>query len=202
MRSIRICGTLWLALVAPIFAQQGPERGQVPGGPAREKAGPRPMLPRKVNPWGAGARDSGLPPRGPALLGPANALDRWNRMTPEQRDRAMAKLPPERQQRIRERLERFNALPERERNRLRARYDAFAKLPPEKQQLLRNDIQELGRLPGERRPVVAREFNRLRRMSEAEREARIESEDFQKTFNPAEQKILTGLAENVPLPPE
>ena len=42
-----------------------------------------------------------------------NPIDRWNRMSPEERERELAKLPPERARLIRERIRRYNQLPPR-----------------------------------------------------------------------------------------
>src|ERR1700728_3253791 len=43
-----------------------------------------------------------------------NPIDRWNQMSPEERERELAKLPPERARKIRERIRRYNQLPPRE----------------------------------------------------------------------------------------
>src|SRR5689334_21950911 len=77
------------------------------------------------------------PDRKPAKrLGPppANGLiERLNSMTPEQRKRALDRLPPERREKVQRRLDNFNALPQEEKDRLREQYREFQKLPLEKQ---------------------------------------------------------------------
>src|SRR5436190_18557983 len=75
------------------------------------------------------------PPVRPGKMGapPNGMIERLNRMTPEQRQRALDRLPPERREKVERRLENFNALPPEEKDRLRQQYQAFQKLPPEKQ---------------------------------------------------------------------
>ena len=66
-----------------------------------------------------------------------NPIDRWNQMSPEERERELAKLPPERARQIRERIRRYNQLPPREKQALREGYRKFSQLPPEKQEIVR-----------------------------------------------------------------
>jgi hypothetical protein len=139
------------------------------------------------------------PKAGGKLLNPGNVADRLARMTPEERERALEKLPPERQAQIRQRLERFDNLPEQERVRRLQLYDRFAGLSPEKQDLVRRQIQAFNRLPDDRRPIVRAEIQRLSRMPESERQGRIASEEFKSKFSPAEQQMLSDISGNMPL---
>ena len=50
-------------------------------------------------------------------------LDRLERMSPEERQRALEKLPPERRQRIEERLRRYESLTPEERERIRRQFE-------------------------------------------------------------------------------
>src|ERR1700681_3600833 len=60
-------------------------------------------------------------------------VERWIRMPPAERQRALAKLPPERRRQIQERIRQYQQLSPEERQMLRQRYDRFSELPPEKQ---------------------------------------------------------------------
>lgn len=137
-----------------------------------------------------------------ANLPPGSPLDRWFRMSPQQRERALQKLPPERQRRIRDQLARFGNLPDDEWERLSRRYERFSTLPPEKQDLVRRQLRRLGGMPEERRRELAREFRRLRAMPEAGRGARFESEEFRTLYSSEEREILRDLAENLAPAPE
>jgi len=111
-----------------------------------------------------------LPRRPPALPGPA--LQRLSQMTPEQRQKALARLPPERRARIEEQLNRLEKLPPDQRARLLQRYDEFQGLPRDRQAAVRSELQALRKLP----------TPRLRE--------RLNSPEFQQNFSPEEQRLL------------
>jgi hypothetical protein len=121
-------------------------------------------------------------------------LERWNRMTPEERRQALAKLPPERRRELLQKLQQFRDLPPEQRQQLRERYQTFRQLPPEQQNHARNLFRQFNSLPEDRRPIVRQEYEQLRSMTEAERTARISSEAFRSRFTPAEQQMLQDLA--------
>jgi hypothetical protein len=127
-----------------------------------------------------------------------NPIDRWNRMSPEERERELAKLPPERARQIRERIRRYNQLSPQVKQVLRERYQKFAQLPPDKQAIVRQSMQGFRQLPPERRPLVRREIAQIRALPEAQRGARMNSEDFRGQFSPQEQQIIRGITEFLP----
>jgi hypothetical protein len=132
-------------------------------------------------------RRGGPPPANTALI------ERLNRMTPEERQRALDKLPPERRQRLEKRLENFKALPPEVREKLREDYEEFQKLPVERQNAIRRSFRQLNELPDDRKPVVRRELNRLRRMTPEARSAAMEMEQFRNRFNESERQLLFDL---------
>jgi len=136
----------------------------------------------------------------PKLANPTTIVQQLMRMTPEQRERALEKLPPQRQALIRERLQRFDDLPKAEQERRLRLGEIFANLPPEKQDLVRRQIQAFNQLPDDRRRLVGVAFQRLRRMSESQRQATLGSEPFRNRFSPSEQQMIADLAENLPPP--
>jgi len=157
------------------------------------KAPPRPAAAPKATPAQKGAAKINNPG--------ASVAQRLMQMTPEQRERALEKLPPAQQAQIRQRLERMDSLPEQQRARMVQQYQQFTNLPPEKQRLVTRQIQAINNLPEDRGPAVRAELLRLRRMPENERQARFASEDFKSKFSPSEQQILSDISDNLPLTP-
>jgi hypothetical protein len=122
------------------------------------------------------------------------AIERWSRMTPEQRRRALDRLPPERRQRIEEQLERYQSLTPEEREQLRFRAQMFNQLPPEKQDEARRLFRQFNQLTPERQGAVRDEFRTLRGMSDADRMAHVQSDDFRSRFDNREQRFLRALS--------
>jgi hypothetical protein len=182
IRRLQIGGLLLLATFPVLPA--------APKGAAKALPPPRPAVAAKV-------------PKGPAprFANPGNVVQQLMQMTPEQRERALEKLPPQRQAQIRERLQQFDSLPKQQQERRLAQLRELASLPPETQAVVRRQMQAFNQLPADRKQVVGPEMQRLRRMSEGERQARIASEGFQNRFSPAEQQILSDISGNMPLPP-
>src|SRR5689334_9417404 len=71
----------------------------------------------------------------PKLGNPGTVIRQLMRMSPEERERALEKLPSQRQAEIRERLQQFDNLPKAERERRLQLSESFANLPPDKQDL-------------------------------------------------------------------
>jgi len=137
----------------------------------------------------------------PRFANPGNVVQQLIQMTPEERERALEKLPPQRQAQIRQRLQQFDSLPKQQQERRLAQLRQLASLSPETQALVRRQMQAFNQLPDDRKQVVGPEMQRLRRMSESERQARIASERFQNRFSPAEQQMMSDISGNMPLPP-
>src|SRR5579862_9740874 len=131
-----------------------------------------------------------------------NAIDRWNQMSPEERERELAKLPPARARVIRERIARYNQMPPDQKNEMRGRLEEFRELPPEKQEIVRQRRQELLKLPPERRRLVRSEFERIRLLPEPARRAEYKLPEFRSRFSPAEQQMIHDLSENLPARPK
>ncbi len=130
---------------------------------------------------------------------PRNSIDRWNQMSPAERERELAKLPPERARRIRERIRQYNQMPPQEKQDLRDRYQRFQQLPPEKQQIVRGRIHEFRELSPERQRVVRQAFQELRDLPEAQRRSRLESPEFGH-LTPHERQIVSDVTEYLVVP--
>jgi hypothetical protein len=74
---------------------------------------------------------------------PAPAVERFLQMSPEDRERALSQLAPERRQQMEERLNRLQQLPPEQAQRLQDVYPAFMNLRPVRRQAVRAEIQEL-----------------------------------------------------------
>jgi len=86
-------------------------------------------------------------------------LERWNRLTPEQRQRVLAQMRPERRREFQQKLQQYRSLPPDERQQLRDRYQAFSQLPPEQQNHARELFRQFNSLPEDRRPIVRRNMS-------------------------------------------
>jgi hypothetical protein len=138
-----------------------------------------------------------LPLRPPRDL---TILDRLERMSPEERRRALEKLPPERRQRIEERLRQYESLTPEERERLRRQFERFRQMPPERQQALRELYQRFRELPVERRRAVRRGVWELQRLGEARRQVRLSRPWFRNRYRPEELEMVRELLEMAPAP--
>jgi hypothetical protein len=130
---------------------------------------------------------------------PRNAIERLARMTPEQRRRALRKLPPKRRQQLEQRLEKYKRLSPEQRRQLGGQYDSFRRLPPNKQEEARKLFRRFQRLPQDRRTLVRQELRNLRRLSEADHRARMNGDEFRNRFTHSERQLLEDLLDLGPL---
>ena len=178
---MRFLGSISAAGILAGLLLAGPGECQVRGRPPAQRPLRPPLRP---------------PPPGLAMI------DRLDRMSPEERERALSKLPPERRKRVEERLAQFDSLPPAERERLRNRLEMFAQLPPERQAGARRLFARFNLLPQERRQLLLEEFRRLRTLDEAARRARIDSDESRSRFTLAEQQLLEDFSAILVPPPQ
>lgn len=126
---------------------------------------------------------------------PETALDRWFRMSPEERERELAKLPPARARLIRQQLRRYSEMSPEEKEKLRKRYQTFSQLPPDLQQTVRERLREFRQLPVARQVAVHRQVVELRALPEDQRAARMDSDEMRSRFSTQERLIIQNLAE-------
>lgn len=123
-------------------------------------------------------------------------FERLDRMSPEQRRKALDRLPAERRQRIEEGLAQYRSMNPENRERLRN----FQKLPEEQRDSIRQNFRRMQELPQERRVLVRRELQQLRSLTPEERETRFQSEGFKKRFDANEQSLIRDTIVNIPQP--
>ena len=191
-RMLQSGGTLLLAAALAFGAQKA---GKAPKAP--KEPPPRAVVGRP-NAGGRGDVSKGVPKAG--RPGP-NVAEQLLLMPPETRDRALEKLPPAMQQRLRQRFQEFDSLPPAERERRLRDLRRLSQLPPDVQQQVRLDRQAFNNLPDERKRLVRQEYRRLSLMPDTDRRARLASDEFKSAFSPSEQQILSNLSENFPLIP-
>ena len=166
------------------------------GGVAATRVGPK-MVGKAAN--------GKLLPKLPGKAAPATAvdklarrtaeLDRFDRMSPEQRRKALDRLPPERKQRIEQGLEQYRAMNPENRERLRN----FERMSAEKRDAVRQSFVKMQELPQPRRAMVRREVQQLRGLTDAERDTRMQSEAFRRRFDANEQGLIHEMVSNLPL---
>jgi predicted Fe-S protein YdhL (DUF1289 family) len=117
-------------------------------------------------------------------------VDKWNRMSPEERQKLLSKLPPDRRKKFEDQLNQYQNMTPEQRQDMRSRLQMFNQLPPEKQTQARRVWGQYGKLPADRQPLLRNEFENLRSMPEAERNARVNSDEFRSKYNAGEQNIL------------
>ena len=163
--------TLWLAGMAGAFAQAhgGAMPNRVPP--------PKPERPQK-------------------LARPQHPLDRWSAMSPQQRESALAKLPPERRENIEQRLAKWESMTPAQKERARN----FAALPVEQKLIVKEHAQWMQTIPQERRQAVRKEINSLQQLSPEARMAEIDSPSFSRRFDTVEREHIGKMLST--LPPE
>lgn len=128
----------------------------------------------------------------------ARMVERFNKMSPEDRDRVVKSLPEDRRKEVEKNRERYNKLSDEQKKRLEKQYSNFAEMPAEQQQATRSAFRQLGQSPLDRRQAMQKELRRLRNMDAPARKERMESEAYKSAFSADEQKIMERLSVLVP----
>jgi Protein of unknown function (DUF3106) len=119
-----------------------------------------------------------------------------------QNDPAFRRLPPERQQMLRQRLQHFSNLPPQQQLRMLNRMETWEHLTPEQKQQARQIYGQFRQLPPDRQRMVKTAVEDLRNMSPDQREQVINSDRFKGMFSDQEREMMRG-ATRLPLaPPE
>jgi hypothetical protein len=193
-RVLAICGLL-LASGAVYAADQKAEHKSPPA--------PRPAPVRPANPprnapapnKAPGGRQMGAP-----LINPATPAARLYKASPEERERALEKLPPNMQQQIRNQLQRFDSLAPAQQQLQLKWVERYSALPLEQQAAFKQQLQALQKLPEERRRPIATALRRLESMPDTQRRQELDSDEFKSRFSPDERKMISDLSV-VMLPP-
>jgi hypothetical protein len=194
-------GGLWLLAIS-VSLGRGPQpaaKNKPPAPPKTKPAGPpaHPAAAKPPQPKGGASNGAPkAPPKGEVrLVNPGNVATRLFHMTPEERDRALEKLPPEAQENARKTLAWFDALPKDQQANQLSRLERVTQLPPERKAEVRQLVVAANQLPPPRRSAVGQALLRLQEMNDEQREATLHRPAFQNRFSPEEFRIITGLAD-------
>jgi uncharacterized protein DUF3106 len=127
-------------------------------------------------------------------------------LSPDEQQRALEndpqfrKLPAERQEQLRKRLEHFSTLPPQQQDRILNRMDAWEHLTPEQRQQARGLAQQMRQLAPDRRRMMQTAIRNLRQMPPDQRQQVLDSPRFKSIFSPEEQVMLKGITQ-LPLAP-
>jgi phage-related protein len=125
-------------------------------------------------------------------------IDEFERMPPEQQQKALAKLPPARRKKVEEQLAHLRSLPPEQRAMLRQTYSRLSELPPDRQQAVRKAFQKFGNQPGDRQQVIRSELKQLGELPADQRAARFTSPEFRKSYSRGEQQIIRDMSDLLP----
>ncbi|MBK9170926.1 MAG: DUF3106 domain-containing protein [Bryobacterales bacterium] len=149
-----------------------------------------------VAPLAAQPRGKGiLPPREKNAQALPPALERLYNMSPEERKRALDRLPPRRRRVVERQFQEYMKLSPEERQAVRERYEFFQAMPPERRERAREVYRHFSALPPERRQVIREELATLRHLRPVERREYLRSESFAGKFDEQERRMLFELAE-------
>jgi hypothetical protein len=148
-----------------------------------------------------GAPRGGVPAR-PSVPGnkrePQTPIDEFETMSPEERQKALNRLPPEQREKLQERLQRFNELPAEQQQALKNLYNRLHQLPPERQAAVRTAVGRFSEQSPQRQQAMREELQNMANLSDQERQGRMGSSEFRKKFNRKEQGIVRDMAPLLP----
>jgi len=186
---------LCLLLSTPAFAGRG-QKTRPPAIRQQERA-PHANQPLEPRPEIAAPRQNAAP------VQPDGHLPRWiedhkNLSLPEQQkalenEPGFRELPPETQQRMRDRLVQLNNMNPQQRERILDRNEALERLSPPQRQQYRSAVQTFAAMPTERRRPMARAILDLREMSPEQRDQVIDSAQFRAQFSDSERTTIRTL---------
>ena len=102
--------------------------------------------------------------KGPYLFLARNYRDRYNRLSPKEKNmlderyREWESLPEQERQRLRHRMKKYKQLPPKERERYQHRYRQWQKLSPDERYMIREKLQKWDSLPPEEKEQIRQRF--------------------------------------------
>jgi phage-related protein len=130
--------------------------------------------------------------------GTPDTLERLTKLSPEQRNKALAGLPPARRAKIEQQLSDYQKMKPEERAKVLDRYNRMQALPPQKRAQVRASLQQFANLPQPRKAVVRRQLNQMKGLSDSDRRTMMNSEEFRSKFTASEQQMMADIASVTP----
>lgn len=131
----------------------------------------------------------------PRIRARVNQVEKFSRMTPQERKSAIKDLPPKRQEQIERNVERYNSLTPEQKKNLQGRLERFNQLSPGDQQRARKLFRDVSEMQEDRRFEVRREMARLRHMDPEKRKERLNDERYKNKYSPDERRVIEELTE-------
>ena len=125
-------------------------------------------------------------------------IDEFQTMSPQDRQKAMDRMPPAQRQKLEERLQKFNDLPVEQQRTLKNMYNRLHELPPGRQDAVRKSVNHFSEQAPDRRDAMRQELKSLSDLPEHDRTARMASKEFRSKFNHKEQDIIRDMSELLP----
>jgi hypothetical protein len=127
-------------------------------------------------------------------------FQRFLKMKPEDRDKFLQNLPPQRRQNIERQLRDFQKMAPAGRTRVLTELEMLRSLPLEKQQQVRRSLRQLSELPEERKALVRKELQLMAPMPDEQRREHMNSEEFRNRYSVTEQQMMSNLSQVTPPP--
>jgi hypothetical protein len=125
-------------------------------------------------------------------------FDKLERMTPEEREKALSQLPPAQRANIEKRIRNFQKLPPAQQERRLEQLERLNSLPPKEQAQVRRSMNQRNNLPDDRKMAINRELRNMNGMTDDERQAYMSTEQFRSRYSPSEQEIVGNIARILP----
>src|SRR5450755_1512223 len=139
-----------------------------------------------------GRRGGGMKTRAPrpekASKPAKTPIDDFEKMSPEERQKALDRLPPKQRQQVEERLKNFKELPPGQQQTLKNMYNRLNQLPPARQEVVRGALNQFAQQPADRQQAMRQELRGMAGLPEDERQTRLASPEFRSKFNGHEQE--------------
>jgi len=159
--------------------------------PAAKPPASRPQRPDRPERPAPKAEPKGRPAVGP---GSAENLSKLLKLSPDQRTKALSSLPPARRTQIEKRLNDIQKMPAPEQANALEHLRRMQSLPSQKQQQVRASLRKLAELPQPRQGMVRRQIKQMRALSDVDRRALMNTEEFRSKFTPAEQQMVEDIS--------
>jgi hypothetical protein len=125
-------------------------------------------------------------------------IDEFQTMSPQDRQKALDRMPPAQRQKLEERLQKFNQLPPEQQRTLKGMYNRLHELPLGRQDAVRKSVNRFSEQPPERRDAIRHELKSIGELPQQDRTARMASPEFRSKFNHKEQDIIRDMSELLP----
>lgn len=124
---------------------------------------------------------------------PATPIDEFERMSPEEQQQALARLPADQRKRVEDQLRKFNQLPPEQRQALNNLYSRLHQLPERQQESVHKAIDRFSKLPMERQQVVREQLRSFAALPGQDRAAHLRSQAFKQGLSRKEQGIVRDM---------